>query len=57
MRNYFDYWYKRTLKDGLKSMRTVVGLGLSVTLGFLVHIVVGILVFVYVLLDTLVDRN
>ncbi len=57
MRNYFDYWYKRTLKDGLKSIKLVIGLGLSVCFGYTINLVIGILFFGWVLIESLIDRN
>lgn len=57
MRPYFDYWYKRTLKDGLKAIRLVIGLGLAVSFGYSVNLPIGIMVFGYVLVDSLIDRN
>lgn len=27
MRNYYEYWAKRFIKDGLKAMKIVIGLG------------------------------
>jgi hypothetical protein len=57
MRNYFDYWYKRTIKDGLKAIKTVIGLGLSVALGYSINLPIGILFFSWVFIETLIDRN
>jgi hypothetical protein len=57
MKNYFDYWYKRTIKDGLKAIRLVIGLGLAVSFGYSVNLPIGIMVFSYVLVDTLIDKN
>jgi hypothetical protein len=57
MRNYFDYWYKRTLKDGLKSIKLVIGLGLAVSLGYSINLPIGILFFGWVLVEALIDRN
>jgi hypothetical protein len=45
MRNYFDYWYKRTLKDAFKAIKIVIGLGLSVGLGYEVSLPIGIMFF------------
>jgi len=56
-KNYFDYWYKRTIKDGLKAIKTIIGLGLAVSLGYSVNLPIGIMVFGYVLVDTLIDKN
>jgi len=57
MRNYFDYWYKRTIKDGLKAIKLVIGLGLSVALGYSINLPIGILFFSWVFIETLIDRN
>lgn len=57
MRNYFDYWYKRTIKDGLKSMKLIVGLGLTFVFGYEVNLVAGILFFGWVLLESLIEKN
>lgn len=56
-KNYFDYWYKRTIKDGLKAMKLVIGLGLAVGLGYSINLPIGILFFGWVLVEALIDRN
>lgn len=57
MKNYFDYWYKRTIKDGLKAMKAIIGLGLAVGLGYSVNLPIGIMFFGWVLVEALIDRN
>ena len=57
MRNYFDYWYKRTIKDGLKAMKLVIGLGLSVSFGYSVNLPIGIMFFGWVLIESLIEKN
>jgi hypothetical protein len=57
MRNYFDYWYKRTLKDGLKAIKLVIGLGLAVSFGYILNLPIGILFFSWVLIESLIERN
>lgn len=57
MRNYFNYWYKRTIKDGLKAMKLVIGIGLSFSLGIYINIGVGILMMSFILIEGLIDRN
>lgn len=57
MRNYFDYWYKRTLKDGFKAIKLVIGLGLSVSFGYSVNLIVGISFFGWVLIGSLIEKN
>jgi len=57
MRNYFDYWYKRTLKDGLKAIKLVIGLGLAISFGYTLNLPIGILFFSWVLIESLIERN
>lgn len=57
MRNFFDYWYKKTIRDGLKSIKLVIGLGLSVSLWYSVNLPIGILFFSWVLVESLIDKN
>jgi hypothetical protein len=57
MRNYYDYWYKRFIKDGLKAMKIVIGLGLVVALGYSVNLPTAILFFGWVLVETLIEKN
>ena len=57
MKNYYEYRYKRFVKDGLKSCKTIIGLGISVGLWYSVNLPIGILFFGWVLIETLIDRN
>ena len=57
MKNYYEYWYKRFIKDGLKAAKTIVGLGLSFALGYSVNLPIGLLFFAWVLIEALIDRN
>jgi len=57
MRNYFNYWYKRTIKDGLKAIKLIIGLGLAVSLGYSVNLPVGIMFFSWVLVESLIEKN
>jgi len=55
--NYFDYWYKRLVKDGLRAIKTVIGLGIAVSVWYSVNLPLGIMVLGYVLVGALIDRN
>jgi hypothetical protein len=57
MKNYFDYWYKRTIKDGLKAIKLVIGLGLAVSFGYSVNLPIGIMFFGWVLIESLIEKN
>jgi len=57
MRNYFDYWYKRYIRDGLKAIKLVIGLAIAVSLWYSVNFPIGIMFFGWVLIESLLDRN
>ena len=57
MKNYFSYWYKRTIKDGLKAIKYVIGIGLSAALMDSVNIIVGIMFFGWVLVESLIEKE
>lgn len=57
MRNYYEYWYKRTIKDGLKAIKIVLGLGITVLLAESTNLPLAILFFGYVLIDSLITKN
>jgi hypothetical protein len=56
MKNYYQYWYKKFIKQGLKQMKLVVGLGISFVLGDQ-NLVLGILFLMFVLLEALIERD
>lgn len=55
--NYFNYWYKRFIKDGLKACKIIVGLGIAVMLWHSVNLPIGIMFLGWVLIEALIDRN
>lgn len=57
MNNYFSYWYKRFLKDGLKSIKLILGLGISFDVATSINFILGILIFGWVLVDSLIENN
>jgi hypothetical protein len=56
MKNYYTYWAKRFINDGLKSIKLIIGLGLSVAFG-MQSLPIGILFFGWVLIETLLDKK
>ena len=56
MNNYYTHWSKRIVNDGLRYIKLVLGLGLSVALGMKTF-PIGILFFGYVLVDALIDKQ
>jgi hypothetical protein len=56
MRNYYQYWSNKFIKQGLKSIKLVVGLGLSVLFG-MDNLVLGILFLIWVLVESLIEKE
>ena len=56
MNNYYTYWAKRLVNDGLRYIKLVIGLGLSVAFA-IKSFPVGVLFFGYVLVDTLIQKQ
>jgi len=57
MNNYFSYWYKKIITNGLKSIKLVLGLGISVAVASSVNFIIGILIFAWVLVDSMIDKT
>lgn len=57
MKNYYNFWSKRIISDGLKAIKLIIGLGISVGLGSEISLPLGIIFFGYVLVDSLIDKN
>jgi hypothetical protein len=56
MKNYYNFWAKRFINDGLNSIKLILGLGLSVLFG-IQSLVLGILFFGWVLVETLIEKK
>lgn len=56
MNNYFSYWYKTFIKNGLKSIKLVLGLGISFGVATSINFILGILIFGWVLVDSLIVK-
>lgn len=55
--NFFNYWGKRFIKDGLRAMKIVVGVGLSVCFYITLNLPIAILFFAWVLLESLIEKE
>lgn len=56
-RNYYNFWTKRYIKDGLRFIKLVIGIGLSVSLGVYLNLPIGIMFFGWVLVETLQEKE
>ena len=57
MNNYFTHWYKAIIRNGLKSIKLVLGLGISVATAVSVNLIIGILIFGWVLVDSMIAND
>jgi hypothetical protein len=57
MRNYYNYWANRIIKNGLRSIKIVIGLGLSLSLGVYLNPIIGILFFGWVFIESLIENK
>jgi len=57
MRSYYQYWAKRLMKDALKAIKLIIGIGLAFSLGHAINLPIGILFFGWVLVEALIDKN
>lgn len=57
MNNYYNFWSKRIINDGLKTIKLIIGLGLSVGIGSEISLPLGFMFFGYILVDTLINKN
>ena len=57
MKSYYEFWAKRFMKDGLKAIKLIIGLGLAFSFGYSVNLPIGILFFGWVLVESLLDKN
>jgi len=56
MKNYYQYWAKRYVNDGLRFIKLIVGLGLSVAFG-MKSLPIGFMFFGWVLVETLIEKK
>jgi len=57
MRNYYNYWSNRIIKNGLRSIKIVIGLGLSLSFGVYLNPIIGILFFGWVFIESLIENK
>lgn len=57
MNNYFNYWYKRFLTDGFKSIKLVLGIAISYAVAFEINFIIGLMISAWVFVDTLIEKN
>lgn len=57
MNNFYNFWAKRFVNDGLRFIKIIIGIGLSVSFGISLNLPIGILFFSWVLVEALQEKN
>lgn len=55
--SYFNFWAKRIIKDSLRYIKLILGIGLSVSFYVSLNFPIAIMFMAWVLVDTLKDRE
>jgi hypothetical protein len=57
MNNFYNFWAKRIINDGLRYIKTIIGIGLSVSFAVSLNFPIGIMFFGWVLVETLLEKK
>ena len=57
MKNYYRYWADRYVKDGLRFIKLIIGLGLTVVFALKINLVAGALFFGWNLVEALIEKK
>ena len=55
--SYFNFWSKRLIKDALRYIKLVIGVGLSVSFYVSLNFPIAVMFMAWVLVDTLKDKE
>jgi len=55
--SYFNFWSKRLIKDALRYIKLVLGIGLSVSFYVSLNFPIALMFMAWVLVDTLKDKE
>jgi hypothetical protein len=57
MNNFYNFWAKRIISDGLRYIKTIIGIGLSVSFAVSLNLPIGIMFFGWVLVEALQEKK
>ena len=57
MRNFYNYWAKRYINDGLRFIKIIIGIGLSFSFAVSLNLPIGILFFGWTLVEALQEKK
>lgn len=57
MDNFYNFWAKRFINDGLRFIKIIIGIGLSVSFTVSLNLPIGILFFGWTLVEALQEKK
>jgi len=57
MNNFYNFWAKRFISDGLRYIKIIIGIGLSFSFALSLNLPIGILFFGWTLVETLQEKK
>lgn len=57
MNNFYEFWAKRFVNDGLRFIKIVIGIGLSVSFAVSLNLPIGIMFFGWTLVEALQEKK
>lgn len=57
MNNFYNFWAKRLIRDSLRYIKLVIGIGLSVSFYVTLNFPIAVMFMGWVLVDTLKDKE
>ena len=55
--NYYSFWAKRYVKDGLRAMKLIMGMGIAFAIGDKLGFGYGLMIMGYVLIEALQEKE
>jgi len=57
MKNYYRYWADRYVRDGLRFIKLIIGLGLTIIFAYEINLIAGALFFGWNLVEALIEKK
>lgn len=57
MDNFYNFWGKRFINDGLRFIKIIIGIGLSVSFAVSLNLPIGIMFFGWTLVEALQEKK
>lgn len=57
MNNFYNFWAKRFINDGIRFIKIIIGIGLAFSFYVSLNLPIAILFFLWVLVETLQEKK